>query len=59
MTGMDGQGYSFQSSSYPTRYIRHYNFDVYIASDGGSNAWDTTALWADDVSFLIAQPWAP
>jgi non-reducing end alpha-L-arabinofuranosidase len=53
---MDGQGYSFQSSNYPTRYIRHYNFGVYIASDSGSSAWDHHA-GADDVSFLVTQPW--
>jgi non-reducing end alpha-L-arabinofuranosidase len=32
---------------------------VYIASDGGSNAWDTTTSWTDDVSWLVTQPWAP
>ena len=56
--GNSGTGYSFQSFNYPAKYIRHYDFTVYIASDGGSNAWDTTSLWAQDTSWLAASPWA-
>jgi hypothetical protein len=44
--------------NYPTKYIRHYNYTAYIASDGGSNAWDSTSLWTDDTSFLSASPWS-
>ena len=32
--------------NYPAKYIRHYSFVGYVASDGGSNAWDTTSMWA-------------
>jgi len=55
--GNSGTGYSFQSSNYPTKYIRHYSFVAYIASDGGSNAWDSASLWAQDTSWLVASPW--
>ena len=29
----------------------------YIASDGGSNAWDASSLWQDDTTWLVASPW--
>jgi hypothetical protein len=32
---------------------------VYITSNGGPNAWDSTTWWADDVSWLVTQLWAP
>ncbi|MCX4744717.1 alpha-L-arabinofuranosidase B [Kitasatospora sp. NBC_01287] len=56
-TGQNGQGYSFQSVNYPDKYLRHFNYTVYTASDGGSNTWDSTTSWADDTSWLTAQPW--
>jgi hypothetical protein len=55
--GNSGQGYSFQSANYPDEYIRHYDYIVYIASDGGRNPWDATALWPDDTTWLVSQPW--
>ncbi|MFG2041757.1 alpha-L-arabinofuranosidase B [Dactylosporangium sp. NPDC048998] len=57
--GQNGQGNSFASSNYPSRYIRHYNNNVYIASNGGSNTFDATALWADDVSWVVTGAWTP
>jgi non-reducing end alpha-L-arabinofuranosidase len=56
--GNNGQGNSFQSVNFPTKYIRHYNFTAYIASNGGSNAWDSTASWSDDTSWVVSAPWA-
>ena len=56
--GLNGQGDSFQSVNYPTKYIRHYDYIGYIASDGGSNAWDSATSWSDDVSWVVASPWA-
>ena len=57
-SGMNGQGVSLASYNYPNRYIRHYNSTVYIASEGGSNAWDSSNSWADDVSWVASAPWA-
>jgi non-reducing end alpha-L-arabinofuranosidase len=57
--GQSGQGTSFASYNYPTRFIRHYNNTVYIAGNGGTNAWDATASWAADVSWAVSQPWTP
>ena len=39
--GLAGSNWSFESDNYPNKYIRHYDYVAYIASDGGSNAWDT------------------
>lgn len=57
-TGRNGQGSSLASYNYPTRFLRHYNNTVYIASNGGSNAFDATGSWADDVSWIVGQPWS-
>jgi hypothetical protein len=57
--GQNGQGNSFPSVNFPDRYLRHYNNNVYIASNGGSNAFDATALWPDDVSWVVSTPWTP
>jgi hypothetical protein len=56
--GKSGQGTSFASYNFPTRFLRHYNNTVYIASNGGSNAFDSATSWADDVSWVVDQPWA-
>jgi hypothetical protein len=56
--GLDGQGSSLRSWSYPTRYWRHYNAILYIASNGGPHFFDATALFNDDVSFVISAGFA-
>ena len=58
-TGKSGSGYSFRSYNYPTKYIRHYNNTVYLASDGGSNTWDSATSWTDDVTWAVSSPWMP
>ena len=57
--GKNGQGNSFRSFNFSTRYIRHFNNTVYIASNGGSNAFDSSTLWTDDASWVVTAPWAP
>jgi membrane-bound metal-dependent hydrolase YbcI (DUF457 family) len=57
--GMNGKGSSFQSVNFPIRFIRHFNFTVSIASDGGPDNFDSATSWTDDVSWLATQPWAP
>jgi hypothetical protein len=56
--GKDGKGNSFHAVNEPTKYIRHYDGKLYIASDGGTHPWDSTALWSDDTSFIVAPPWS-
>ncbi|KAF8283229.1 alpha-L-arabinofuranosidase B, partial [Clavulina sp. PMI_390] len=53
IAGLSGTGSSLRSWSYPTRYWRHYNSIGYIASNGGVHTFDATALFNNDVTFLI------
>ncbi|MFJ6384901.1 alpha-L-arabinofuranosidase B [Kitasatospora sp. NPDC092039] len=55
--GNSGVGTSFQSANFPAKYLRHYDYTAYIAGNGGSNRWDSSASWAADTSWLVAQPW--
>ena len=56
--GKNGQGTSFASFNFPDRFIRHYGNVVYIAANGGPDDFDNPNLWADDVSWVVEQPWA-
>jgi hypothetical protein len=55
--GRNGQGVSLRSLNFSDRYVRHYNNIVYIAANGGSNTFDSSNLYADDVSWLVSSPW--
>ncbi|MEU4219685.1 alpha-L-arabinofuranosidase B [Actinoplanes sp. NPDC026623] len=57
--GRNGQGNSFASVNFPDRFIRHYSNNVYIASNGGSNTFDSANAWTDDVSWVLTSPWTP
>ncbi|QKX55859.1 uncharacterized protein TRUGW13939_02958 [Talaromyces rugulosus] len=52
-SGLNGQGNSFRSWSYPTRYWRHFNAIGYIASNSGPHSFDAAASFNDDVSFVV------
>ncbi len=56
---MNGQGTTFQSVNFPTRFIRHFNNTLFIAQNGGTNDFDATASFADDVSFVVSSPFTP
>ena len=56
--GNNGQGNSFQSVNFTNKYIRHYNSTGYIASNGGSNSWDSANSWTDDTSWIVSAPLA-
>ncbi|WP_051450506.1 arabinofuranosidase catalytic domain-containing protein [Actinospica robiniae] len=56
--GNSGQGMSFQSVNYTTKYVRTFGNTLYLASDGGTNPWDDATSWAADSSWLVDQPWA-
>ncbi|HXT94649.1 MAG TPA: AbfB domain-containing protein, partial [Trebonia sp.] len=53
-TGNSGSNYSFMSYNYSYKYIRHYNYIGYVASDGGSNTWDASSLWYEDTTWSVA-----
>jgi hypothetical protein len=56
--GNSGSNYSLMSYNFSNKYIRHFNFIGYIASDGGSNAWDASNLWFEDTTWAVAAPWS-
>jgi hypothetical protein len=56
--GNSGSNYSFMSYNYSYKYIRHFNLVGYVASDGGSNAWDASSLWYEDTTWAVASPWS-
>ncbi|KAI9650764.1 hypothetical protein NHQ30_000791 [Ciborinia camelliae] len=56
--GLNGQGSSIRSWSYPTRYFRHYFNVLYIGSNGGVHDFDSATLFNDDVSWVISTGFA-
>jgi hypothetical protein len=38
-------------------FIRHFDYVVYIASDGGFIPWDTPVLWRHDTTWQVIRPW--
>ncbi|KAJ9145074.1 Alpha-L-arabinofuranosidase B domain protein [Pleurostoma richardsiae] len=56
--GLNGQGNSIRSWSYPTRYFRHYDNVLYVASNGGVHTFDAAASFNDDVSWVISTGFA-
>ncbi|HTJ71832.1 MAG TPA: AbfB domain-containing protein, partial [Actinospica sp.] len=57
--GHNGQGESLAWNATPADFLRHYNGDLYVASDGGSDAWDNATSWTDDTSWIPVPAWAP
>ncbi|KAJ7611394.1 family 54 glycoside hydrolase [Mycena polygramma] len=56
--GLNGQGSSPRSWSFPTRYFRHLEAVMYAASNGGPDTFDATGLFNDDVSFVVGAAFA-
>ena len=57
-SGLNGQGNTIRSWSYPTRFFRHYANVLYIASNGGLHTFDAAASFNDDASFVISTGFA-
>jgi hypothetical protein len=56
--GLNGQGNSIRAWGYPTRSFRHFNNNLFIASNGGVNTFDVAASYNDDVSFVVGAAFA-
>ncbi|KAJ7086144.1 alpha-L-arabinofuranosidase B [Mycena belliarum] len=54
--GHTASGVSFEAFNQAGKFLRHYDGKVYIASNGGSNAWDATGAWAADTTWQVASP---
>jgi hypothetical protein len=57
--GHNGQGTSFQSFNFPTKYLRHFANTLYVADTSQTHFFDAPYSYDDDTSFLVDQPWAP
>ena len=47
---------SLESFNYPGYHWRHYAEAVYIATNGGGNAWDNPGSYAADATWNNAAP---
>ncbi|OAQ69621.1 alpha-N-arabinofuranosidase precursor [Pochonia chlamydosporia 170] len=56
--GLYGQGSSLRSWAYPARYWRHFNNDLYAASNGNPYYFDAHWRFNEDVSFVAAKSFA-
>ncbi|CAM5729041.1 hypothetical protein SHIRM173S_01389 [Streptomyces hirsutus] len=45
--------------NFPEQYLRHYDAQLWLATPGGTHAWDSPALFAEDTTWTVAAPWAP
>ncbi|PMD42981.1 carbohydrate-binding module family 42 protein [Hyaloscypha variabilis F] len=58
LAGLNGQGNTLRSWSYPTRFIRHFDDVGYAASNGGVQVFDNPASFNNDVSWVISAGFA-
>ncbi|KAI1735048.1 carbohydrate-binding module family 42 protein [Xylaria scruposa] len=56
--GVNGQGNSIRSWSYPARYWRHYASILYIAGNSGPKEFDNPLVFNDDISFVVSPSFA-
>ncbi|KAJ7764167.1 alpha-L-arabinofuranosidase [Mycena maculata] len=56
--GLNGQGNSIRSWSYPAHYFRHFNAILYAASNGGADTFDATALFNNDTTWIVGPAFA-
>ncbi|WP_432990147.1 AbfB domain-containing protein [Dactylosporangium sp. CA-233914] len=40
-------------------YLRHYNAELWLATPGGPNAYDSPTLFTEDTTWSLDAPWAP
>ncbi|SDD90265.1 glycoside hydrolase family 2 [Streptomyces prasinopilosus] len=45
--------------NFPGQYLRHYDARLWLATPGGTHAWDSPALFTEDTTWTVAAPWAP
>jgi non-reducing end alpha-L-arabinofuranosidase len=57
-SGLNGPNSSIRSWNYPTRYLRHRDKMVYIASNGGVHSYDAASSFNEDVSWEISTSFA-
>lgn len=57
-SGLSGSGSTIRAWGYPTRFFRHYNNVVYIASNGGVHAFDAATSFNADATWVVGTSFA-
>ncbi|MFC7303952.1 AbfB domain-containing protein [Streptomyces monticola] len=52
-------GVRLSSANFPGSYVRHIDAEVWLATPGGTHAWDNPASFTEDTTWSVASPWAP
>ncbi len=52
-------GVRLSASNYPGQYLRHRNAELWLATPGGPNAWDSPQSFTEDTTWSVDAPWAP
>lgn len=52
-------GVRLTSANLPGSYLRHIGSEVWLATPGGSHAWDNPATFTEDITWAVEAPWAP
>ncbi|WP_345496148.1 AbfB domain-containing protein, partial [Streptomyces flavovirens] len=52
-------GVRLTSANLPGSYLRHIGSEVWLATPGGTHAWDQQALFTEDTTWAVDAPWAP
>ena len=55
--GKTGKGFALAALNYPSRFIRHYGGELFLAAEGGPEPWETEKSWADDVTWTSSPAW--
>nr|GAT51179.1 alpha-N-arabinofuranosidase precursor [Mycena chlorophos] len=56
--GINGEGNSIRSWSYPAHYFRHFKGIGYAASNGGPSDFDSPSLFNNDTTWIVGAAWA-
>lgn len=57
-SGINGQGNSIRAWGYPTKYFRHYDNVVYIATNGGVHTYDAAKSFNADATWVVGASFA-
>ncbi|MEU1889659.1 AbfB domain-containing protein [Streptomyces pristinaespiralis] len=52
-------GVRLASYNFPDQYLRHYRSELWLATPGGTHAWDSPDRFREDTVWAVVSPWAP
>ncbi|MFF8035521.1 MULTISPECIES: AbfB domain-containing protein [unclassified Streptomyces] len=52
-------GVRLSAYNFPEQYLRHHDSELWLATPGGTHAWDSPALFTEDTTWAVEAPWAP